>query len=320
MPREILITGPERIELLDRGSTELASDEVRVRSIVSGVSSATELRHYRTGAPPGTFPVRPGYELVGRVVECGSDAPSDLHGRVVWLDHPHSEQAVVRVAAAGQGLLGNGTAPPERFTFLARTRTALNAVHDSSLRIGERVVVLGLGSIGLLVARLAVLSGASRVLAVDSIAVRRERADAWGAEPVAPGAVAAGFADVVFEASGSEAGLAAAVDACAPYGRIVAVGTYAPARLAITGKLAVRQLTLTFSTTRPGVEPRHVLAWSRDRMLVGSLELLESGRVAAEDLISDEFSFDDADSAYRHLARTPEDCVSALFRYRDAAA
>lgn len=320
MPREVVITGPERVELLHRDDVKLARDEVRVRSIVSGISSATELRHYRAGPAPGTFSVRPGYELVGRVVECGSAVASALEGRVVWLDHPHAEEAVVRVAGAGQGLLGNGTAPSERLVFLARTRTALNAVHDSSLRLGERVVVFGLGTLGLLVARLAVLGGASQVLAADPVAVRRARAGAWGAEPVAPDVVPDAKADVVFEASGSAAALADAVDACAPYGRIVVVSTYALAQLEITGKLAVRQLTMTFSTTRPGVEPRQGPAWPRDRKLVAARELLESGRVAAEELITDEFAFDDAGVAYPHLAGMPEGCVSALLRYRDEPA
>jgi len=235
----------------------------------------------------------------------------------VWLDHLHAEEAVFRVAGAGQGLLGNGTAPSERLVFLARTRTALNAVHDSSLRLGERVVVFGLGTLGLLVARLAVLGGASQVLAADPVAVRRARAGAWGAEPVAPDVVPDAKADVVFEASGSAAALADAVDACAPYGRIVVVSTYALAQLEITGKPADDDV-FDYAAGRRAAPGSRLAARSQARRSARAARERPCGGRGADH--RREFAFDDAGVAYPHLAGMPEGCVSALLRYRDEPA
>lgn len=112
------------------------------------------------------------------------------------------------------------------------------AVHDvrrAALSVGERVLVVGGGPIGVLVALVARAAGARIVLA-EPDAFRRGVAASLGFEVVDPagGSVpeyvenwteTAG-ADVVFEVSGSQPGLDAAVASLAVRGRLVVVGIH----------------------------------------------------------------------------------------------
>lgn len=100
---------------------------------------------------------------------------------------------------------------------------------------GSTVAVLGLGPVGLCAVLAARERGAARVLAFDSVAERRARAERWGAEAREAGAGAIeavreateGFgADAVLECVGSEAASRAASEMVRPGGMIAAVGVH----------------------------------------------------------------------------------------------
>ena len=110
-----------------------------------------------------------------------------------------------------------GTAP-EALLCWDPASVALCGIHDSGIRVGDRVLVTGLGAIGLMAAQLARLQGAGWVACSDPIAKRRDLAAAHGADLVVdPTADDMGLtvklqtgghgADVSVEASGSYAAL-----------------------------------------------------------------------------------------------------------------
>lgn len=96
---------------------------------------------------------------------------------------------------------------------------ALHAVRRARLRGGERVAVVGGGTIGLCTLAAARAAGASVALEARHDA-QRVAGERLGAD--APGD---GY-DVCFEASGSADGFARAASLCRPGGRIVLVGTF----------------------------------------------------------------------------------------------
>ena len=93
------------------------------------------------------FPVKYGYCAVG-VVEDGPARPRS--GRTVFALHPHQDRFVAPAAmlAAVPRRRCRRAAP----SLAANMETALNALWDSGAGPGDRIVVVGAGVVGLLVA------------------------------------------------------------------------------------------------------------------------------------------------------------------------
>jgi len=133
-----------------------------VRALYSGVSRGTETLVYRGEVPASEYermrapfqagafpaPVKYGYASVGEV----EDGPAPLRGRRVFCLHPHQTRYVVPAAAVHP--LPDGV-PPGRAVLAANLETAVNALWDAGVRLGDRVAVVGAGTLGCLVARLA---------------------------------------------------------------------------------------------------------------------------------------------------------------------
>jgi len=64
----------------------------------------------------------------------------------------------------------------ETMVFTDPARFALAAVHDAEIKLGDRVVLFGMGAIGILACQMARLSGAAQVIVVDPINERLELA------------------------------------------------------------------------------------------------------------------------------------------------
>ncbi|MGX5653044.1 zinc-dependent alcohol dehydrogenase [Hydrogenophaga borbori] len=173
------ITGPLRAEIRAETLPPLREGEVRVRALHSGVSRGTETLVFRGEVPAsearrmrapfqaGEFPapVKYGYVSVG-VVEAG---PAHLRGRAVFCLHPH--QTLYQVPADAVAPLPEGV-PPARAVLAANLETAINALWDAAPRLGERISVVGGGTLGLLVAWLAARLPGCEVQVVDTAPAR----------------------------------------------------------------------------------------------------------------------------------------------------
>ena len=104
-----------------------------------------------------------------------------LYGQV-----PGGQAELLRVPQAQYGPIKVPEGPPDdRFVYLSDVLpTAWQAVQYAAIAAGGSVVVLGLGPIGSMVCRVAAHLGASRVIGVDLVAERLERARRHGAEVV----------------------------------------------------------------------------------------------------------------------------------------
>ena len=93
-------------------------------------------------------PVKYGYASVGRV----EHGPRDLQDRTVFVLYPHQTRYVVPGEAVH--VLPDGV-PPERAVLAANLETAINGLWDARPHVGDRIVVVGGGTVGCLVAWLA---------------------------------------------------------------------------------------------------------------------------------------------------------------------
>jgi 2-desacetyl-2-hydroxyethyl bacteriochlorophyllide A dehydrogenase len=346
--RALLLEAPRTLRLRDEDASALGPRDIRVRSLLSGISHGTELNLYRgTSAfadrvfdrdlrafvapdpPRPVYPATLGYELVGTVEETGAGVDELRAGDLVHVGAPHRDEAVLDLDAALAGTyppvrLPDG-GPPERWLFVSVGAVALVAVHDARIRLGDHVAVIGLGAIGLLVVQMARLAGARRVTAVDPVAARRELALALGADEVL-GAGGAGEAlkrsagrgvDTAIETSGATAGLHEAVAACGLGGIVVTVGFYqggAP-ELRLGEEWHHNRLDMVSSMGAWGAPHRAHPAWDRPRVMRTVVDLLASGAVRVGDLPVRRFPFEHAVDAYGWLDEHPNDAVKVALTY-----
>ncbi|MDQ3701621.1 MAG: zinc-binding dehydrogenase [Chloroflexota bacterium] len=179
---------------------------------------------------------------------------------------------------------------------------AIHAVDLAKIRLADTVAVLGAGPIGLLVIRLAALSGAARVFATDVRADRVEAARAFGAQAAIdvssadPGPwvrkeTSGRGVDVAIECAGSPEAVEQAIDVVRPGGTVVLVGIPSDDRVAF-GAAKARRKGATVKFCR---RMKHVYA--------RALALVAAGMVDLPPLVSHRFSLDELPAAFAALDR-----------------
>jgi threonine dehydrogenase-like Zn-dependent dehydrogenase len=280
---------------------ERQEHEALVRMLWSGISRGTERLIFNGRVPesecermrcPGQegdfpFPVKYGYCAVG-VVESG---PDHLVGRTVFTLHPHQE----------------------RFVVPANMETALNAHWDAVSGPGDRIVVVGGGVLGLLVAYLAAQLPGAEVTLIDVDPSRASLAQSFGCRFATPDN-APNDADVVFHASASAAGLKNAIASAGFEARIVELSWYGEGEIAtpLGGAFHSRRLQL-ISSQVGHVSASRRARWDYGRRLKMALGLLADDRLDA--LITDEIAFDDAPKRLPALFAVGSSALTAVLRY-----
>jgi threonine dehydrogenase-like Zn-dependent dehydrogenase len=162
---------------------------------------------------------------------------------------------------------------------------AWHGVQSARITPGERVVVVGGGSIGLLAAAALRFEGH----AVD-LEVRHPHQRA-AAERLGAGAPSGSY-DVVIEAAGSDSGIARCAELASPGGRVILLGVY-PQAVPVPGTLSlIRELSWTFA-----------MAYGRDPGGIREVDRVAAMLAADPDiaatLITHRFGLDDAAEAVR---------------------
>lgn len=185
----------------------------------------------------------------------------------------------------------------ELAVFTEPLAAACEILEQIHIRPTERVVVLGDGKLGLLVASVLRLTGADLLLVgrhPDKLAL----AAAWGvptqleAELRADAAPVEHSADAVVECTGNSEGFALARACLRPRGRLVLKSTYASnqpgSRAFALSEWVVDEITILGSRCGP---------------FAPALRLMAAGLVDPRPLVSATYSLDDAEAAMNHAAR-----------------
>jgi 2-desacetyl-2-hydroxyethyl bacteriochlorophyllide A dehydrogenase len=344
----VTFEGRRTVALTEEADPPLASDDVRVRTLYSGISAGTELTAYRGSNPyldkrwdaerrlfvPGgdasiRYPVSGwGYEEVGRVEDVGDDVDAVRAGQVVWGTWGHRSSVVVKEAWAAARVLPEGT-PSIVGVFSQIGSIALNAVLDANVHLGEMAAVFGQGVPGLLVTQLLKRSGAT-VIAVDGIAGRLELSRSLGADHVvdftvdSPADVVKALteqrgADVSIEISGSAAALHDAIRATAYNSRVVASGFFqGPATSLALGEEFHHNRIEVVCSQISGVNRELDHRWDEARLQRTFMALAADRRVQVEPLVSHTFPVERAADAFRLLDERPEETVQVLLDFSEA--
>jgi 2-desacetyl-2-hydroxyethyl bacteriochlorophyllide A dehydrogenase len=338
----VWFAGPRQVEIRPEEVAPPGPHEVLVESVVSLVSAGTEMLVYRgetaseeefaldrpgrAGAFP--FPVKYGYQVVGRVAEVGAGAPY-AEGDLVFARHPHqSAFTIPAIPVGGQDYVFPVPAgfSAEQAVFSNLMGVALIALLDSPVRVGENVAVSGLGIVGRFIAELCRRT-AGRLILIDPMASRRALAADVGADAVVAPADAAAVIDELthgsgvdlhFEASGAPAALQAAIATTAREGRITVVSNYGlrHADLVLSPDFHFKRLHIV-SSQAVGAPPQLAPRWDRRRRVRTAMDLLADRDVSALGLRRVPLA--DAPAAYAALDRGDEGMLGVLLDYAAAA-
>jgi 2-desacetyl-2-hydroxyethyl bacteriochlorophyllide A dehydrogenase len=332
----VWFTSPRTVELRPSSAPVPGPGEVRIQALFSGISHGSELTVYRGEAPSGlsldatlptlqgsfSFPVKYGYASVGRVVDVGSDVNGLAEEDLVFAFNPHETCYTVPATVA---IRLPRDLDPRIGIFAANVETALNALLDAAPRLGERVVVIGQGVVGLLITQLVRRVGASLVITSDLYEKRRQLSRSVGADvALDPSAesltdrvytlTGGSGADVVIEASGQPRALDDGIGAAAHEGRVVVVSWYGTKRAELTlgGDFHRKRLVLKssqVSSLDPSLTPR----WTIDRRRELATRYL--GELLLDQLVSHVLPFDSAADAYRLIDEHPDEVMQVALDY-----
>jgi threonine dehydrogenase-like Zn-dependent dehydrogenase len=314
------ITGRSQAELRHSPEPRLNSGEARIRTLWSGISRGTERLVYRGLVPSAEydrmacplqegafpFPVKYGYCAVGRVEE----GPEDLVGRTVFALHPHQNRFVAPVDML---MLVPEGVPARRAVLAANMETALNAVWDAGCGPADRIVVVGGGIIGLLVAHLAARLPGTEVTLVDVRPDRRETAETLGVRFAMP-AEAPREADIVFHTTASAAGLDLALSCGGFEASIIEMSWYGDQAVTISLGSAFHSKRLKLISSQVGqVALSRRIRWSHRRRLEAAMALLADPRLDA--LVADDVRFEDLPQALPSILSPDADGLPPVVRY-----
>lgn len=323
-----------RVECREVNLAAPGEGEVLITSRCSAISAGTEAMIFSGAFPSNTaldanieslkggfaYPFSYGYALVGDVSAAGTGVDQGLIGKTLFAFHPHQDRAVVPLAACHR--VPDGVSA-EAALFLPQVETALNFVMDGAPLIGERVLVLGQGVVGLLTAGMLAEFPLARLVAAEPLAWRREIARQRGitetVDPTDAGAwqdllASLEGADLVFELSGNMAALNLAIEAAGFNGRIVVGSWYGATShpLDLGGRFhrnRLRLISSQVSTLSPALTGR----WDKRRRIDFAWRMVE--KLQPQRLVSQTFALARGQVAFETVCARRDGMMQVIFQY-----
>jgi predicted dehydrogenase/threonine dehydrogenase-like Zn-dependent dehydrogenase len=283
-----------------------------------------------------------GYSLAGEVVAVGADAGEFHVGqRVACAGAGYANHADVNYVPKNLVVPVPDGVALKHASFATVGAIALQGFRQAELQLGETACVIGLGLLGQLLVQILKAAGIHAV-GTDIVESRCRLAEALGAraaltagDPALEATISrltggAGV-DCVFIAAGgaSNAATELAVRIARDRARVVDIGK---TRLDLPwNDYYLKELDVRFSRSYgpgrydPNYEERGIdypigyVRWTEKRNLASFIDLVATGHVKLEPLISQVRPFDDAESVYREMAESAGKVLSVVFEYENAS-
>ena len=183
MKRKIIyFTAPRQLEVREEELPTLGAGKVLVETVCSAISAGTEMLVYRGQCPQledsndtlssdVKYPIAYGYACVGRIRETGPQVDLSLQNKLVFGFQPHASSFIAKPSDL---IFAPDSVPAETCPFLPNMETAVNLVQDAAPILGERVLVMGQGVVGLLVSSLLKEFPLESLVTADPYPLRRK--------------------------------------------------------------------------------------------------------------------------------------------------
>ncbi len=316
----VKLVGLKDVQLVSEpfDSNNLMNNEAIIRNEMSLISAGTELSRVYGIKKGVEYPLYTGYISVGTIVEKGRELTDLKVGDRVMFNGPHKQYQ--RFAHNGRNLELILKVDPEltleQASLIYLASISMNGVAIADIKLGDTVAVFGLGTIGLITAKLFKLAGA-KVIAVDPVKSRTDDALKLGVDYVvncAPQDQEKAIfditnnrgVDIAVDVAGVSQAIETAINVCAFNGQVILSGSpraeYMGNITSILNRIHMRMLSVKGAYN--GLFPFYEQEGSRqsvERNMQYIVDCLKDGRLNADDFISHVVSPKDAMQGYRGL-------------------
>lgn len=311
---ELHLSGPNELELRERKTVgSLTEDEVRIRPIFAGICGS-DLSVFKGKIPYAAYPLTPGHELLGIVVDAGTHSehllgqrvvvsPNTFCGECVYCRNGHtnicSEKKSMGVNV--DGCFSEEVTMDAKYVLpvpddLSNERAALteplavvvHALKKVDITSETTLAIIGCGNEGMFAAALAHSMGA-RVTAIDINPDKLERVRALGiSQTREPGEMREPAFDVVVEAAGTKQSVEQAISLVRPGGTCVLIGITEEASLPV------------YRVVRSEIALLGSIIYNFPLDFTEAMQHLRKETFKAEHIISKMVPFSEAQDAYRY--------------------
>jgi 2-desacetyl-2-hydroxyethyl bacteriochlorophyllide A dehydrogenase len=346
--QSLLFYGNKRVEVQEENLAPLETGQVLIKTRYSAISAGTELHFYRGLISAGVladtslsvlksrvdYPLKYGYSSVGKIVEVAEGVPKEAKGKLVFCFHPHQTQFVLDQSEL---IFLPSDMSAEDAVFFSNIESAVNFVMDGKPILGEKVIVLGQGVVGLLTTAILSQFPINKLVTVDREERRRAASLDLGADIAldfrSPDqsseiinilndnleknnkypAKAAG-SDLLFELTGRPEALNLAIKCTGYDGRIVVGSWYGENGSSVKLGLdfhrkRIKLISSQVSTISPDLTGR----WSKKRRFDLVWNVIR--KIKPSQIISHRILFHQAQKAYELLDQHPELTVQVILTY-----
>jgi threonine dehydrogenase-like Zn-dependent dehydrogenase len=335
VPKELRLGIDKKAVLVDYTDRVIGVDEVMVKSIYGAPKHGTELNMYQHDPHAQTW-----YDEEAHIFK-KKDTPETAYGRAglgnMWVGKIIEMGSEVKGFSVGERVAGYGNLKPTHIVKYQRLlkmnenlswqeavcfdplQFAIGGVRDGHVRLGDTVLISGLGAIGLMAAQTARLAGAYFVAVSDPIEKRRNVALENGADiAFDPTKEDAGLLlrdmtnnigiDVVIETSGAYKAIEQGIRALAYGGNLAMVGwlkeCHTPINLGYEGHFNQTKIIFSRACSEPNNDyPR----WNFDRICREAWAMLNKGLFKCKNIIDPVVPFDKSDEAYiKYIVEHPQ--------------
>ncbi len=308
----VVLEEPGRIALRTLDLKALGDEDLLVEIAWSGISTGTERLLWSGRMPPFPglgYPLVPGYESVGRVVDAGASVRARV-GETVFV--PGSAGfvdvrglfggAARRLVAPSARVVKVADTLAERGVLIALAATAQHAIAGGSGASPD--LIIGHGVLGRLLARLAVIAGGPPPTVWETNPIRAN--GAVGYEVIAPETDPRRDYRAIYDVSGDSKLLGELISRLSRGGEVVLAGFYD------------QPLTFDFPPAFMREARLRVAAeWAPEDLAV-TLDLIASESLSLDGLVTHRFAAGEANEAYR-VAFTDPTCLKMTLDWSAAA-
>jgi 3-hydroxyethyl bacteriochlorophyllide a dehydrogenase len=313
----IILSAPRQIELGMVGLQAPGAQDLVIRVDHSGVSTGTEKLFWSGEMPPFPgmgYPLVPGYEACGEIVEAGAESGYNVGERVFVPGAncfaPGETGPVYGLfGAASRHLVSNASrvtrvnaAMGPEGALLALAATARHAIAAPQATMPD--LIIGHGVLGRLMARIAIAMGAPAPTVWEINPARQSGAE--GYEVLHPDADPRRDYTVIMDASGAEGLLDSLIGRIAKGGEVVLAGFYTKPIQFNFVPAFMREARL-----------RIAAEWQADD-LIATRDLIDDGKLSLAGLITHHARPDAAGTAYETAFSDP-DCLKMIIDWEAQA-
>ena len=306
----VVLEAPEQLVLRSLGLTDAGPSDLVVDVAFSGISSGTERLLWSGKMPPFPglgYPLVPGYESVGRVVDAGSDAKSRI-GETVFIPGSTSfigarglfGGAASRLVTPSARVISIGENLAQQGVLIALAATARHAIADG---VNPPELIVGHGVLGRLMARIVIAEHGFAPVVWENNPARV--GGAHGYEVTDSATDTRKDYKTILDASGASDMLDTLIGRLARGGEIVLAGFY-------------DSLSFNFPPAFMREARLRIAAEWTPADLAATLDLIHTGRLSLDGLITHEVASDHAEGAYRTAFLDPA-CLKMLLDWRGVA-